>query len=211
MHVLRTSVWYSICFCSAGVIWQMCYFSSDFALSFLISSSVVCLGVAEASITLMLISLRRRIQVAIAFLREASKYGSHIIAHTDGFSRCWLFVVVFRAITHITSTLFYPLITFLMLTICIVYWALTAAYPSVLTTNDIEQTHTAVFGSCFDGVHLLSLAIYQLVNISLTTTLKPAALHPLGNQSIRLFLLKGTAPLPTVHARLRYEWRYGQQ
>uniref|UniRef100_A0A674NQG3 Choline transporter-like protein n=1 Tax=Takifugu rubripes TaxID=31033 RepID=A0A674NQG3_TAKRU len=81
---------------------------------------LVCLGVAEASITLMLISLRRRIQVAIALLREASK-----------------------AISHITSTLFYPLITFLMLTICLLYWAVTAVYPSVLTTNYIEQTHTA--------------------------------------------------------------------
>ncbi|XP_029686337.1 choline transporter-like protein 5-A isoform X2 [Takifugu rubripes] len=66
---------------------------------------LVCLGVAEASITLMLISLRRRIQVAIALLREASK-----------------------AISHITSTLFYPLITFLMLTICLLYWAVTAVY-----------------------------------------------------------------------------------
>ncbi|TWW73412.1 Choline transporter-like protein 5-B [Takifugu flavidus] len=35
---------------------------------------LVFLGVAEASITLMLISLRRRIQVAIALLREASNY-----------------------------------------------------------------------------------------------------------------------------------------
>uniref|UniRef100_A0A674MCA5 Choline transporter-like protein n=1 Tax=Takifugu rubripes TaxID=31033 RepID=A0A674MCA5_TAKRU len=77
------------------------------------------LMLAEASITLMLISLRRRIQVAIALLREASK-----------------------AISHITSTLFYPLITFLMLTICLLYWAVTAVYPSVLTTNYIEQTHT---------------------------------------------------------------------
>uniref|UniRef100_A0A674NMW6 Choline transporter-like protein n=1 Tax=Takifugu rubripes TaxID=31033 RepID=A0A674NMW6_TAKRU len=64
------------------------------------------LMLAEASITLMLISLRRRIQVAIALLREASKY----------------------AISHITSTLFYPLITFLMLTICLLYWAVTAVY-----------------------------------------------------------------------------------
>uniref|UniRef100_A0A674M9W3 Choline transporter-like protein n=1 Tax=Takifugu rubripes TaxID=31033 RepID=A0A674M9W3_TAKRU len=63
------------------------------------------LMLAEASITLMLISLRRRIQVAIALLREASK-----------------------AISHITSTLFYPLITFLMLTICLLYWAVTAVY-----------------------------------------------------------------------------------
>lgn len=42
--------------------------------SCLFLSSVVSLGVAEASILLMLIFLRRRVRVAIAMLREASKY-----------------------------------------------------------------------------------------------------------------------------------------
>uniref|UniRef100_A0A4W6BNU2 Choline transporter-like protein n=1 Tax=Lates calcarifer TaxID=8187 RepID=A0A4W6BNU2_LATCA len=59
----------------------------------------------EASFLAMLIFLRRRVQVAIALLREASK-----------------------AIGHIMSTLFFPVVTFLLLTICISYWAVTAVY-----------------------------------------------------------------------------------
>lgn len=38
--------------------------------------SVMSLGVTEASILVILIFLRRRVQVAIALLREASKYDS---------------------------------------------------------------------------------------------------------------------------------------
>ncbi|XP_029309931.1 choline transporter-like protein 5-A isoform X1 [Cottoperca gobio] len=66
---------------------------------------LVSLAVTEASILLMLIFLRRRVRVAIALLREASK-----------------------AISHIMSTLFFPVITFLLLTLCISYWAVTAVY-----------------------------------------------------------------------------------
>uniref|UniRef100_A0A7N6AEL6 Choline transporter-like protein n=1 Tax=Anabas testudineus TaxID=64144 RepID=A0A7N6AEL6_ANATE len=62
----------------------------------------------EGSVLLMLIFLRRRVQVAVALLREASK-----------------------AIGHIMSTLFFPVITFLLLTLCISYWAVTTVYPSV--------------------------------------------------------------------------------
>uniref|UniRef100_H3BWP8 Choline transporter-like protein n=1 Tax=Tetraodon nigroviridis TaxID=99883 RepID=H3BWP8_TETNG len=76
----------------------------------------VCLGVAEASVALMLIFLRRRIGVAVAVLREASK-----------------------AIRHITSSLFYPLITFLMLTVCVLYWATTAVYPSASSGEAIYK------------------------------------------------------------------------
>uniref|UniRef100_G3PPE5 Choline transporter-like protein n=1 Tax=Gasterosteus aculeatus aculeatus TaxID=481459 RepID=G3PPE5_GASAC len=61
--------------------------------------------ILQASILLMLIFLRRRVRVAIAMLREASK-----------------------AIGHITSTLFFPVITFLLLTVCFFYWAVTAVY-----------------------------------------------------------------------------------
>ncbi|XP_034743456.1 choline transporter-like protein 5-A [Etheostoma cragini] len=66
---------------------------------------LVSLGLAEASILLMLIFLRRRVRVAIALLREASK-----------------------AIGCIMSTLFFPFITFLLVTVCISYWAITAVY-----------------------------------------------------------------------------------
>lgn len=34
-----------------------------------------------------------------------------------------------RAIGNIMSTLFYPIITFFLLAICIAYWAVTAMYP----------------------------------------------------------------------------------
>lgn len=144
----------------------------------------MCLGVAEASIALMLIFLRRRIAVAIAVLREASKYGSRVRSQMYRILTkppqvdfcCFCCCRCFRAIRHITSTLFYPLITFLMLTVCILYWAVTAVYPSV---NTHTHTHSAA----------LKPAFYQLVSISLTSVLKPAALHPQGNRSIKLCLL----------------------
>ncbi|KAM6989509.1 choline transporter-like protein 5-A isoform 1-T1 [Tautogolabrus adspersus] len=65
----------------------------------------VSLAVSEASILLMLIFLRRRVRVAIALLREASK-----------------------AMGHIPTTLFFPVVTFLLITVCISYWATTAVY-----------------------------------------------------------------------------------
>uniref|UniRef100_A0AAQ5XHV1 Choline transporter-like protein n=1 Tax=Amphiprion ocellaris TaxID=80972 RepID=A0AAQ5XHV1_AMPOC len=59
----------------------------------------------EASIFLMLIFLRRRVLMAVTLLREASK-----------------------AISYIMSTLFFPVITFILLTICISYWGFIAIY-----------------------------------------------------------------------------------
>uniref|UniRef100_A0AAR2IR59 Choline transporter-like protein n=1 Tax=Pygocentrus nattereri TaxID=42514 RepID=A0AAR2IR59_PYGNA len=66
---------------------------------------LVTLGLTEASIVLMLIFLRNRVRIAIALLKEGSK-----------------------AISYITSALFYPVITFLLLVICISYWAVTAVF-----------------------------------------------------------------------------------
>lgn len=43
--------------------------------------------------------------------------------------RCLIFLVS-RAISYIMSTLFYPIITFFLLAICIAYWAVIAVYPS---------------------------------------------------------------------------------
>jgi len=37
----------------------------------------------------------------------------------------------YRAIGCIMSTLFYPIITFLLLALCIAYWAVTAVYPNL--------------------------------------------------------------------------------
>uniref|UniRef100_A0A8D2KS12 Choline transporter-like protein n=1 Tax=Varanus komodoensis TaxID=61221 RepID=A0A8D2KS12_VARKO len=67
---------------------------------------MILLCIVEVVITLMLIFLRNRIQIAIALLKEGS-----------------------RAIGYIMSTLFYPVITFILIAICISYWAVTAVYP----------------------------------------------------------------------------------
>ncbi|XP_030630574.1 choline transporter-like protein 5-A [Chanos chanos] len=66
---------------------------------------LVSLGVTEAVIILMLIFLRKRVRIAIALLKEGSK-----------------------AISCIMSALFYPIITFMLLAVCISYWAVTAVF-----------------------------------------------------------------------------------
>ncbi|KAF7692331.1 hypothetical protein HF521_009941 [Silurus meridionalis] len=66
---------------------------------------LVSLVLTEAVIVLMLVFLRKRVCIAIALLQEGSK-----------------------AISYITSALFYPIITFMMLAVCIAYWAVTAVF-----------------------------------------------------------------------------------
>ncbi|XP_078422706.1 choline transporter-like protein 4 [Cetorhinus maximus] len=66
---------------------------------------LIILAVLEAIILLLLIFLRKRILIAIALIKEASK-----------------------AIGHIMSSLVYPLFTFLLLVICVAYWGMTALY-----------------------------------------------------------------------------------
>uniref|UniRef100_A0A674EBV8 Choline transporter-like protein n=1 Tax=Salmo trutta TaxID=8032 RepID=A0A674EBV8_SALTR len=66
---------------------------------------IFSLGTIEASILIILIFLRRRVRVAIALLREGSK-----------------------AVSYIMSTLFYPIITFLLLAVCSSYFAVTSVF-----------------------------------------------------------------------------------
>ncbi|XP_047443664.1 choline transporter-like protein 5-B isoform X2 [Mugil cephalus] len=66
---------------------------------------MILLSVIEAVIVIMLVFLRLRLRVAIALLKEGSK-----------------------AISYIMSTLFYPVITFFLLAICISYWAVIAVF-----------------------------------------------------------------------------------
>ncbi|KAM6921579.1 choline transporter-like protein 5-B isoform 2-T2 [Xenentodon cancila] len=66
---------------------------------------MISLSVLEAVIVIMLIFLRSRLSIAIALLKEGSK-----------------------AISYIMSALFYPLITFFLLAICIAYAAVTALF-----------------------------------------------------------------------------------
>ncbi|XP_046874606.1 choline transporter-like protein 4 [Hypomesus transpacificus] len=66
---------------------------------------LIILCVAEAVILLTLIFLRTRILIAIALIQESSK-----------------------AVSHMMSTLLYPLVTFILLVVCVAYWGTTALY-----------------------------------------------------------------------------------
>ncbi|XP_059827094.1 choline transporter-like protein 4 [Hypanus sabinus] len=66
---------------------------------------LIILAVLEAIIILLLIFLRKRILIGIALIKEAS-----------------------RAVGHIMSSLAYPLVTFILLVICVAYWGMTALY-----------------------------------------------------------------------------------
>ncbi|XP_041091249.1 choline transporter-like protein 4 isoform X3 [Polyodon spathula] len=66
---------------------------------------LIILAVFEVILLLSLIFLRKRILIAIALIKEAS-----------------------RAIGHIMCALLYPLVTFVLLVICVAYWGITALY-----------------------------------------------------------------------------------
>uniref|UniRef100_A0A8C2JRD1 Choline transporter-like protein n=1 Tax=Cyprinus carpio TaxID=7962 RepID=A0A8C2JRD1_CYPCA len=72
---------------------------------------LIILCIVEVVIILLLIFLRKRLRIAIALIKEASK-----------------------AIGHVMSSLFYPLLTFALLSLVIAYWAITAVFLS--TSNE---------------------------------------------------------------------------
>ncbi|XP_037545636.1 choline transporter-like protein 2 [Nematolebias whitei] len=72
---------------------------------------MIILAIVEFIIILLLIFLRKRILIAIALIKEAS-----------------------RAVGHVMSALFYPLLTFALLAVVIAYWAITAVFLS--TSNE---------------------------------------------------------------------------
>ncbi|KAJ8363433.1 hypothetical protein SKAU_G00122640 [Synaphobranchus kaupii] len=78
---------------------------------------LIILSIVEVVIILLLIFLRKRVLIAIALIKEAS-----------------------RTIGHVMSSLFYPLFTFALLTLVIAYWAITAVFLS--TSN--EQIYKVV-------------------------------------------------------------------
>uniref|UniRef100_A0A8B9RH32 Choline transporter-like protein n=1 Tax=Astyanax mexicanus TaxID=7994 RepID=A0A8B9RH32_ASTMX len=82
-------------------------FQTDFRVYLQLSQTwlifMISLAVIEAVIIVVLIFLRSRVRIAIALLKEGSK-----------------------AVSYIMSTLFYPIITFMLLALCIAYWAVTA-------------------------------------------------------------------------------------
>ncbi|KAK7124214.1 hypothetical protein R3I94_018546 [Phoxinus phoxinus] len=66
---------------------------------------LIILCIVEAVLLLALIFLRTRILIAIALIQETSK-----------------------ALGHMMSTLFYPIVTFVLLLVCVSYWGITALY-----------------------------------------------------------------------------------
>ncbi|KAM5188207.1 choline transporter-like protein 2 isoform 4-T4 [Callospermophilus lateralis] len=72
---------------------------------------MIILSILEVVIILLLIFLRKRILIAIALIKEAS-----------------------RAVGYVMCSLLYPLVTFFLLCLCIAYWASTAVFLS--TSNE---------------------------------------------------------------------------
>uniref|UniRef100_A0A8C7VJK4 Choline transporter-like protein 2 n=1 Tax=Oncorhynchus mykiss TaxID=8022 RepID=A0A8C7VJK4_ONCMY len=82
---------------------------------------MIILSIVEVVVILLLIFLRKRVLIAIALIKEAS-----------------------RAVGHVMSSLFYPLLTFALLALVIAYWAITAVYPSAV--NHVIHVYMSVKG-----------------------------------------------------------------
>ncbi|GLD60355.1 choline transporter-like protein 2 isoform X3 [Lates japonicus] len=99
----------------ANVTLQELGFQTDFSVYLQIRQTwlafMIILAIVEVIIILLLIFLRKRLLIAIALIKEAS-----------------------RAIGHVMCSLFYPLFTFLLLAVVIAYWAVTAVFLS--TSNE---------------------------------------------------------------------------
>uniref|UniRef100_A0A8C5MY76 Choline transporter-like protein n=1 Tax=Leptobrachium leishanense TaxID=445787 RepID=A0A8C5MY76_9ANUR len=86
---------------------------------------MIILIVVEVILLLLLLFLRKRILIAVALIKEASK-----------------------AIGHIMSSLFYPIVTFVLLLVCIAYWGMTALY---LATSGAPLYRISVTNTSFLG------------------------------------------------------------
>lgn len=128
---------------------------------FFFPTTVIIISIAEAIILLTVIFLRNRIRIAITLIQESSKWVkmlfSQHLSDSPTHVICWrtrffaepqqweisvcLFVCVFhRAIGHMMSSLLYPLITFVLLLVCVAYWGTTALYPFTLWTRICGKT-----------------------------------------------------------------------
>uniref|UniRef100_A0A8C2ACT0 Choline transporter-like protein n=1 Tax=Cyprinus carpio TaxID=7962 RepID=A0A8C2ACT0_CYPCA len=112
---------------------------------------MIILCIVEVVIILLLIFLRKRLRIAIALIKEASK-----------------------AIGHVMSSLFYPLLTFALLSLVIAYWAITAVYPKENNTFNSSNITTECPGAeclfAFYGGETLYhkyLILFQFYNLFL--------------------------------------------
>uniref|UniRef100_A0AAX7V5D4 Choline transporter-like protein n=1 Tax=Astatotilapia calliptera TaxID=8154 RepID=A0AAX7V5D4_ASTCA len=114
-------------------------FQTDFTVYLQIRQTwlafIIILAIVEVIIILLLIFLWKRILIAIALIKEAS-----------------------RAIGHMLCSLFYPLFTFLLLAVVIAYWGVTAVYPFkllfvvvLLFRVDEEMKNTTLNSQCADS------------------------------------------------------------
>uniref|UniRef100_A0A3P8W7Q4 Choline transporter-like protein n=1 Tax=Cynoglossus semilaevis TaxID=244447 RepID=A0A3P8W7Q4_CYNSE len=102
---------------------------------------MILLSITEAIIVIILIFLRKRLQMAVALLKEGSK-----------------------AIGHIMSTLFYPIFTFLLLAICIAYCAMTAVFLS--SSGNAVYKVTAVDDKCTYVDHTCNPKTFSQTNVT---------------------------------------------
>ncbi|XP_058515930.1 choline transporter-like protein 2 isoform X1 [Ochotona princeps] len=91
---------------------------------------MIILSTVEVVIVLLLIFLRKRILIAIALIKEAS-----------------------RAVGYVMYSLLYPLVTFFLLCLCIAYWASTAVFlatsnEAIYKVFDDDETCTLVGKTC---------------------------------------------------------------
>lgn len=107
-------------------------FQTDFSVYLELSETWLCflilLAIIEGVIVIVLIFLRKRLCIAIALLKEGS-----------------------RAIGYIMSTLFYPVITYLLISICIAYWTVTAVF--LASSGEAVYKVTSPDGKCmYDNI-----------------------------------------------------------
>ncbi|XP_071330664.1 choline transporter-like protein 2 isoform X4 [Trachinotus anak] len=99
----------------SNVTLQQLGFQTDFSVYLQIRQTwlafMIILAIVDVIIILLLIFLRKRILIAVALIKEAS-----------------------RAIGHVMCSLFFPLFTFLLLAVVIAFWAVTAVFLS--TSNE---------------------------------------------------------------------------
>uniref|UniRef100_A0A674B0S6 Choline transporter-like protein n=1 Tax=Salmo trutta TaxID=8032 RepID=A0A674B0S6_SALTR len=92
-------------------------FTTDFKVYLQVKETwlafLIIISVVEGILLLTLIFLRTRILIAIALIQESSNTRT---------------VMFYRAVSHMMSTLFYPLVTFVLLVVCVAYWGITALY-----------------------------------------------------------------------------------
>lgn len=65
------------------------------------------------------------------------------------------------------SSLFYPLITFVLVLVCVAYWGTTALYPFTLFTKHAEMaSNNTDWFNCCCGTEKKSLVLNTFVDIS---------------------------------------------